>query len=92
MALLCADPLPHLLSGYICFQSVDVKKEVINLERTETGVDANSLSELVPDSSPRYHLFSFKHTHEGDYQEAVGKHWIYTLNLVKGHSMLPIDS
>ena len=55
-----------------------MKKEVINLERAETDVDANSLPEFVPDNSPRYHLFSFKHTHEGDYQEAVGKYWIDT--------------
>ena len=49
-----------------------MKKEVINLERTEESIDADSLSGLVPETSPRYHLFSFKHTHEGDYQEAVG--------------------
>ncbi len=52
---------------------MDVKKEVVNLESTEENVDANSLSGLVPKISPRYHLFSFKHTHEGDYQEAVGE-------------------
>lgn len=57
----------------MCIQSVDVKKEVINLELTKDDVDVNSLSGFVPENSPRYHLFYFKHTHEGDYQEAVGE-------------------
>lgn len=43
------------------------------MERAESGVVADSLSGLVPDDSPRYHLFCFNHTHEGDYQEATGK-------------------
>ena len=49
-----------------------MKKEVINLEVAESSVDADSLGGYVPDDSPRYHLFCFKHTHEGDYQEAIG--------------------
>lgn len=51
--------------------SIDAKKEVINLEAAKNEIDANSLSGLVPEETPRYHLFCFKHTHEGDYQEAV---------------------
>ena len=66
--LTIGDPLPDLYA-----QSVDVKKEVINLECAEADVAADSLPGLVPENSPRYHLFLFKHTHEGDYQEAVGK-------------------
>ena len=55
-------------------QSVDVKKEEIHLETTETGVTADDLPRLVPDGYPRYHFFIFKHTHEGDYLESVGEY------------------
>ena len=54
-----------------------MKKEVINLEVSEGEVKADSLAGLVPEDSPRYHLFCFKHTHEGDYQEARGE-WNWT--------------
>lgn len=50
-----------------------MKKEIINLESAKKGVDANSLAGFVPEDAPRYHLFCFKHTHEGDYQEAIGE-------------------
>lgn len=46
---------------------------MINVETTRSEVDADSLPALIPDTSPRYHLFCFKHTHEGDYQEAKGE-------------------
>ena len=53
-------------------QSVDVKAERILLDRKEEAVDADSLSQLVPEGEGRYHFYQFKHTHEGDYQEAIG--------------------
>eukprot|EP00731_Ephydatia_muelleri_P000929 Em0001g929a len=52
--------------------SIDVKKEEVRLERTENGVTANSLRDYIPDTSPRYHFFLFKHTFEGHHEESVG--------------------
>ena len=52
--------------------SVDVKKEIINLE--EKGRCAPSeLKTKVPEDQPRYHIFVFRHTHEGDLWNSVGK-------------------
>lgn len=53
-------------------QAVDVAKERIFLVKTEAELKADSLPTVVPDGSPRYHFFIFKHTFEGDYQESVG--------------------
>ena len=47
-------------------------KERIYLDRTESSMTADGLPRVVPDGSPRYHFFLFKHTFEGDYQEGVG--------------------
>ena len=52
---------------------MDVKKELIELDRTEVDVSADSLPQFVPEDSPRYHFYRFKHTHEGDYQEVIGE-------------------
>ena len=52
---------------------VDVKAERILLDRKEMDIKADYLSSLVPPGTARYHFYRFKHTHEGDYQEAVGK-------------------
>lgn len=67
------DAVTKFKNGSVTYvqMSVDVKKEVINLESCQDDLDANSIAGLVPEDSPRYHLFSFKHTYEGDYQEAV---------------------
>jgi len=54
-------------------QMVDVKAERILLDRKEMDIKADYLSSLVPPGTARYHFYRFKHTHEGDYQEAVGK-------------------
>ena len=59
--------------SYCTYQKVDIKRELIELDRTEVDVKADSLPQVVPDASPRYHFFRFKHTHEGDYQEAIGE-------------------
>lgn len=54
-------------------QSIDTKKETINLEVAQANVEVDALFSLIPDVSPRYHLFRFEHTHEGDFQEATGQ-------------------
>ena len=62
-----------LKSVHYMLQCIDVKKAVINLASCQSDLDANSIADVVPEDSARYHLFSFKHTHEGDYKEAVGE-------------------
>jgi len=49
---------------------IDIDKEVIDvtIQSGDTGVD--NLKNRIPDSSARYHLFWFPHTHEGDYLES----------------------
>lgn len=48
--------------------SLDIKRETIELEKSET-IDVDEIRTKTPSDSPRYHLFLFKHTHEGDYLE-----------------------
>ena len=58
---------------YAPSQAVDVLKERIYLDASESTMSADDLPTVVPDGFPRYHFFLFKHTFEGDYQESVGK-------------------
>ncbi|XP_056000558.1 twinfilin-1-like isoform X1 [Ostrea edulis] len=57
--------------------SLDIASEKINLEVAD-NTDIKSLASRVPEESARYHVFTFKHTHEGDYTESRGRE-----NLVK---------
>ncbi|XP_066925764.1 twinfilin-1-like [Clytia hemisphaerica] len=50
--------------------SIDVNKEMINLEKT-CDIETSKLAGEVPTDKPRYHFFLFKHTHEGDYLESI---------------------
>lgn len=52
--------------------SVDTKAEIINLEE-KGSCSVEDLPKKVPENAPRYHLFLFKHTHEGDSLASVGK-------------------
>lgn len=36
-------------------------------------LNIEKLPSKIPDNAGRYHLFNFKHTHEGDYMENIGK-------------------
>lgn len=53
---------------------LDIEDEQILLAKTE-NVSLAQLPSLVPNDSARYHLYNFKHTHEGDYMESAGKHY-----------------
>ena len=55
----------------LSFQSIDLKAETINLAHFEDA-EAKDLSRLTPTDQGRYHVFKFKHTHEGDYMESIG--------------------
>ncbi|GAB6021494.1 hypothetical protein CHUAL_004100 [Chamberlinius hualienensis] len=50
--------------------SINTDKEEINLAGNQ-NTNINQLAQRVPKDHPRYHLFSFPHTHEGDYLESV---------------------
>jgi len=50
--------------------AIDVDKEII--EAVEAcNPEIPEIAGFIPDDHARYHLILFKHTHEGDYQEAV---------------------
>nr|ACO12498.1 Twinfilin-2-B [Lepeophtheirus salmonis] len=50
--------------------SIDVDKEIFNPEYTEQNLSITDLQNKVPSETPRYHLFCFKHTYEGEYKES----------------------
>ncbi|XP_065674520.1 twinfilin-1 isoform X2 [Hydra vulgaris] len=50
--------------------SIDVKNEIINLEKAY-DIETRGLAREIPNDHPRYHFFLFKHTHEGDYLETI---------------------
>lgn len=56
-------------------QSLDIPAEKINLEMAD-NTDITSLASRVPDESARYHVFTYKHTHEGDYTESIGEYLV----------------
>ncbi|XP_078339815.1 twinfilin-1-like [Crassostrea virginica] len=64
--------LEDLRDGKITYVqlSLDISSETINLEVAD-NTDIQSLASRVPDESARYHVFNFKHTHEGDYTESI---------------------
>merc|ERR1719361_1770787 len=56
--------------------SINISKEIIELE-DQTSCDSKSLPSRVPEGAPRYHLFRFDHTHEGDFMKSTT--FIYTM-------------
>ena len=54
------------------FQCVDIKNEEILLDDSDS-IELNALPAKVPTDKASYHVFTFKHTHEGDYLESKGK-------------------
>ncbi|KAK6640066.1 hypothetical protein RUM43_008343 [Polyplax serrata] len=49
---------------------IDIKEEKIHLVES-CKLKVTDLNKKVPNDSARYHLFLFKHTHEGDYLESI---------------------
>lgn len=49
---------------------VDINEEIIDLVTAE-NLKVSVLPEKVPENNARYHLYRFKHTHEGDYTESI---------------------
>ena len=51
---------------------MDIKNEEILLDDSDS-IELNALPAKVPTDKASYHVFTFKHTHEGDYLESKGK-------------------
>lgn len=56
---------------YLQFK-IEIEEEKVHLVCAE-NIKVDKLPSKVPNDSGRYHLFRFKHTHEGDYMENIGK-------------------
>ncbi|XP_045534311.1 twinfilin [Papilio machaon] len=55
--------------NYLQFK-IDIDEEKIHLAKASV-IEQSELPRQVPDDQARYHLFVFKHTHEGDYLESM---------------------
>lgn len=62
---------------HVVLQRLDVEKETIELVHTKP-TETQELPYRIPTDSPRYHFFIFKHSHQGQLQEALGQ---YTVSL-----------
>ena len=56
----------------VTIYSVDTDREEVVLV-TYGGCTTEQLADKLPEESARYHLFRFKHTHQGDYKESNGE-------------------
>lgn len=59
---------------------LDIEEEKIHLVSAE-NISLDKLPSKVPTDSGRYHLYKFKHTHEGDYMENIGRFIILSKDL-----------
>ena len=57
--------------------SINISKEIIDLE-DQKGCDVQHLSSRVPEDAPRYHVFRFDHTHEGDFLQSTSNILIFS--------------
>jgi twinfilin-like protein len=66
------DQLNRLQSGQINYiqLSLDLDKEIINVELSET-VEVDRLRTKIPTHHARYHLYQFKHSHNGDLLNSI---------------------
>ncbi|KAG4073122.1 hypothetical protein HA402_002511 [Bradysia odoriphaga] len=55
--------------NYLQF-NIDLQAEQVNLVKA-ANVELDRLPKEVPSDAARYHLYLFKHTHEGDYLESI---------------------
>ncbi|CAH0555406.1 unnamed protein product [Brassicogethes aeneus] len=49
---------------------IEIEEETIHLVKAE-NISLDKLPSKVPSDTGRYHLYKFKHTHEGDYMENI---------------------
>ena len=55
------------------FKELKIESETIELSREEESLAPEDVGGVTPTDQARYHFYLFKHTHEGDYMESVGK-------------------
>ena len=58
--------------------SINISKEIIELT-DQKSCDVDALPSRTPEDAPRYHVFRFDHTHEGDFLRSTSKHTIHLL-------------
>ena len=58
---------------FVIIQTIDLDNELIILEDAADQLGPDDIDSRISDTTPGYHLYLFKHTHEGDYQESFGK-------------------
>lgn len=58
---------------YVVLQRLDVVRETIELVHTKP-TETQELPCRIPTDSPRYHFFIFKHSYQGQLQEALGQY------------------
>jgi len=65
----------------------DLNEETIHL--ADAGnVSIDKLSLKIPSDCARYHLYNFKHTHEGDYLETLGMFCLLTfISQIYSHNL-----
>lgn len=56
---------------YLQFK-IEIEEEKLHLVCAE-NLTVDKLPSKVPNNAARYHLFRFRHTHEGDYMEKTGE-------------------
>ncbi|KAK3576655.1 hypothetical protein CHS0354_004940 [Potamilus streckersoni] len=64
--------LQDLREGHITYVqlSINLSEETVELEEA-SDIGVNVLASRVPTDHARYHIFTYKHTHEGDYTESI---------------------
>ena len=62
-------------------QRLNIQTEAVQLAAADT-VDVHAVSGLIPDDSARYHVFVYKHSHEGDQFTSVGLFDIHFLGRI----------
>ena len=62
-----------MMRFHFLLQAIDKETETIILSKTESSIGAADLGGQIPDDEARYHFFLYKHHHEGDYLESIGK-------------------
>lgn len=72
---------------YVVSQRLDVEKETIELVHTKP-TETRELPYRIPTDSPRYHFFVFKHSHQGQLQEALGQFSVELMQERNTHEVL----
>ena len=65
-----------LYKWYSFLKSIDINSEEVLLQNSLESVGPNDLSAHISDTNPRYDFYLYKHTHEGDYMESIGKNYM----------------